>query len=90
MIPLKKELIDVVSSHMFWKKEKTVFFSSYRLPGIIHRFFHKPTLYINGCHKREQFDSICLDYAYQLVEPVVSSGMRVARSVLTLQVQFVI
>ena len=38
------------------------------------RFLHKSTLYINGFCNSEQFDSICLDYAYQLVESVVSHG----------------
>ena len=37
-------------------------------------FLHKCTLYINGFCNSEQFDSICLDYAYQLVESVVSHG----------------
>ena len=54
------------------EKTKTVFFSSYNLPGRIHRSFRKSTLYISGFPNSEQFDSICLDYAYQLVESVVS------------------
>ena len=56
------------------KEAKTVFCSSYSLPGRIYRFFRKPTLYINGYSNSEQFDSICLDYAYQLVESVVFHG----------------
>ena len=31
------------------------------------RFLHKATLSINGFCNSEQFDSICLDYAYQIV-----------------------
>ena len=38
------------------------------------RFFHKSTLSINGFCNSEQFDSICLDYAYQLVDSVLSHG----------------
>ena len=38
------------------------------------RFLHKSTLSINGFCNSEQFDSICLDYAYQLVESVLSNG----------------
>ena len=38
------------------------------------RFLHKSTLYINGFCNCEQFDSICLDYGYQLVKPVLSHG----------------
>ena len=30
------------------KQAKTVFLSLYKLPGRIHRFFRKSTLYING------------------------------------------
>ena len=56
------------------KQAKTVFFSLYNLPGKIHRFFRKSTLYVNGFSNSDQFDSICLDYAYQLVESVVSHG----------------
>ena len=38
------------------------------------RFLHKSTLSINGFCNSQQFDSICLDYAYQLVESVLSYG----------------
>ena len=37
-------------------------------------FLHKCTLYINGFCNSEQFDSIHLDYAYQLIKSVVSHG----------------
>ena len=56
------------------KQAKTVFFSSYSLRGRMYYFSRQPTLYINGFRNSEQFDSICLDYAYQLVESVVSHG----------------
>ena len=51
-----------------------MFLISYSLPGRIYRFFYKPTLYINGYSNSEEFETICLDYAYQVVESVVSSG----------------
>ena len=38
------------------------------------RFLHKSTLYIKGFCNSEQFNSICLDYAYQLDKSVVSHG----------------
>ena len=38
------------------------------------RLLHKCTLYINGFCNSEQFGSICLEYAYQLNESVVSRG----------------
>ena len=50
------------------KQAKTVFFSLYNLLGRIHYFFRKSTLYINGFSNSDQFDLICLDYTYQLVE----------------------
>ena len=50
------------------KQAKTVFFSLYNLSGRIHHFFCKSTLHINGFSDSDQFDSICLDYAYQLVD----------------------
>ena len=53
---------------------KTAFFFSYYLSGRKHRFLHKSTVYINGFYNSEQFDSICLDYVYQLAESVVSHG----------------
>ena len=56
------------------KQAKTVFFSLYNFPGRIHRFFHKSTLYINGFSNSDQFHSICLDYASQFVESVVTQG----------------
>ena len=59
---------------MCFKQAKATFFFSYHLSGIIHRFFLKSTLYINGFCNSEQLDSICLDYGYQLVESVVSHG----------------
>ena len=37
-------------------------------------FLHKSTPYINGFCNNEKFDSICLVYAYQLFESVVSHG----------------
>ena len=57
------------------KQGKTVFFSSYYLSVRIHSFLRESTLYIlNSFYNSEQFDSICSDYAYQLVESVVSHG----------------
>ena len=47
---------------------------SYNLPVRIHHFFRKSTLNIDRFSNSEQFDSICLDYVYQLVESVVSHG----------------
>ena len=38
------------------------------------RFLHNSTVYIKGFCNSEQFDSIYLAYAYQLVESVVSHG----------------
>ena len=38
------------------------------------RFLHKSTVYISGFCNSEQFDSICLDCFYQLVESVLSHG----------------
>ena len=57
------------------KQGKTVFFSSYYLSvSRIHSFLRESTLYINGFYNSEQFDSICLGYAYELIESVVSHG----------------
>ena len=56
------------------KQGKTVFFSLYNLSGRMHHFFRKSTLYIKVFSNSEQFDSICLDSAYQLVESVVTHG----------------
>ena len=56
------------------KQAKTMFFSLYNLPGETQDFFHKSTLYINSFSNSDQFHSICLDYAYQLVESVVTHG----------------
>ena len=50
------------------------------------RFLYKSTLSINGFCNSEQFDSICLDYAYQLVESVLSHGKYEITCRLTLQV----
>ena len=50
------------------------------------RFLHKSTLYINGFCKSEQFDSICLDYGYQLVKSVLSHGKYEITCRITLQV----
>ena len=55
------------------KQAKTVFFSSYYFSGM-NRFLRKSTLYINDFSNNEQFDTIYLDYAYELVESVVSHG----------------
>ena len=57
----KKELIEIGNLHNVLKKQKL-------------RFLQKSTLYINGFCNNEQFDPICLDYAYQLVKSVVSQG----------------
>ena len=56
------------------KQGKAVFFSLYNLSGRIYHFFRKSTLYINGFSNSDQFDSICLDHAYQFVESVVTQG----------------
>ena len=56
------------------KQAKTMSFSLYNFPGGTHHFFHKSTLYINGFSNSHQFDSIYLDYAYQLVKSVVTHG----------------
>ena len=53
------------------------------------RFLHKSTLSINGFCNSAQFDSICLDYAYQLVELVLSYGKYEITSRITLHVWFV-
>ena len=72
MIQLK-ERIDRYRQFIYvLKQAKTVFFSTYSLPGRIYRFFPKPTLYINGYFNSEQFNSIYWGYAYKLVESVVS------------------
>ena len=57
------------------------------------RFLLKCTLYINGFYNSEQFDSICLDYVYQLYQLVKSVeyltvNMKIICRI-TLQVQFV-
>ena len=72
MLPLEVRT-DRYRAFTFFEK-KTVFFSLYNLPGETHHFFRKSTLYINGFSNSEQFDSIYLDYAYQLVESVVTHG----------------
>ena len=74
MIPLEERTERNRTFTCVLKEAKTVFFSLYNLPGRIHRFFRKSTLYINGFSNSKQFDSICLDYAYQLVESVVTHG----------------
>ena len=74
MIPLEERTDQYRAFTYVLKQAKTVFFSLYNLPGRIHRFFRKSTLYINGFSNSKQFDSICLDYAYQLVESVVTHG----------------
>ena len=56
------------------KQATAVFFSLYNFFGRIHHFFRRSILYINGFSNSDQFDSICLDYAYQLVESVVTQG----------------
>ena len=56
------------------RQAKTVIFSLYNFPGRIHHFFCKSTLYINGFSNSDQFDSIYLDYASQLVESVITQG----------------
>ena len=50
------------------------------------RFLHKSTLYINGFCNCEQFESVCLGYAYQLVESVLSHGKYEITCRITLQV----
>ena len=50
------------------KQAKTVIFSLYNLSGRIYHFFRKSTLHVNGFSNSDQFESICLDYAYQLVD----------------------
>ena len=67
----KNELVDI--GHLPVLKQNCSF-SLYNLPGRIHRFYRKSMLYINGFSKSEQFDSIRLDSAYQLVESVVTHG----------------
>ena len=52
------------------RQAKAVFFPSYYLCDRIHRFLCKSALYMNDCSNSEQFNSICLDYAYQFVESV--------------------
>ena len=74
MIPLEERTDQYRAFTYVLKQAKTVFFSLCNLPGRIHRFFRKSTLYINGFSNSKQFDSICLDYAYQLVESVVTHG----------------
>ena len=74
MIPLEERTDQYRTFTYVLKQAKTVFFSLYNLPGRIHRFFRKSTLYMNGFSNSKQFDSICLDYAYQLVESVVTHG----------------
>ena len=60
---------------MFWNKQKLCSsLRTYYLSGRIHPFLRKCTLYINGFSNSDQFDSICLDYAYQIVKSVVSHG----------------
>ena len=60
---------------MFWSKQKPCSsFPSFCLSGRIHIFFRESTLCINGFSSSEQFDSIYLDYAYQLVGSVVYNG----------------
>ena len=64
-----------------------MFFSSYYLSGKIDAFFCKSTLYINGLSNSEQFDSMCLDYVYQIVGSVIfSENTRIIYIFLTLQV----
>ena len=55
-----------------WKK-KLIDIQLYNLPSRKSRFFRKSTLYINGFSNRK-FESMSLDYAYQLVESVVIHG----------------
>ena len=52
-----------------WDREFTYVLNNQKL-----RFLHKCALYLNGFCNSEQFDSIWLDYAYQLVESVAPHG----------------
>ena len=56
------------------RQAKTVFFSLYNFPGRINHFFCKSALYIKGFSNSDQFNSICLDYAPQLDESVITQG----------------
>ena len=67
----KKELIGIGNSHMFWTGQNYAFSMSVRY--IIEQY-------------TEQFDQICLDYGYRLVESVVN--MRIICRI-TLQVSLV-
>ena len=70
-----KELIEMGNLHTFWNKQKLCSsVHTYYLSGRIHHFLRKSTLHIDGFSKNEQFDSICLEYAQQPVESVVSHG----------------
>ena len=72
MIPLEVRTNRYRAFTYVLKQAKIVFFSLYNFPGRIHHFFHKSTLYMNGFSNSDQFDSICLDYAFQLVESVIT------------------
>ena len=75
--------LEILSLNSKWRKSwsrhvlkqaKTVFFSSYCLSGRIHRFLRKSILHTKSFSNGDQFDSICLNYAYQPVESVVYYG----------------
>ena len=73
MLPLEVRTDPYRHLHVL-KQAKTMFFPLYNLPGETHHFFCKSMLYINGFSNSDQFHSICLGYAYQLVESVVTHG----------------
>ena len=72
MIPLEVRTDPYRAFTNVLTQAKTMFFSLYNFPGRIHHFFRKSTLYMNDFSNSDQFHSICLDYAFQLVESVVT------------------
>ena len=72
MIPLEVRTNRYRAFTYVLKQGKNRVLLLYNFPGRIHHFFHKSTLYMNGFSNSDQFDSICLDYAFQLVESVIT------------------